>query len=288
MKIGFVSLIGKSNVGKSTILNLLVKKKVSIVTPKLQTTRNNIASLIQNHDYQIVISDTPGFHLAKNILGQSMNQNIIEAIKKSNLVILVISANDRINRDHFKFFLNKKIDFIVLNKIDLLNVLEIQVVKDKIHALFSDKEIIEVCGIDGFNIDGLLNTIISKLPDNSNQFLNFENDISLKDNAFYCKEIIRETIFLNLEKEIPYHTAVTIDNIVFKNDLVLINASIILNKYSQKIIVIGRNGKMLKKIRLNSQKQLKQYFNKKVLIDLFVRVKEDWFNSVSFLKELGY
>lgn len=287
MKIGFVSLIGKSNVGKSTILNLLVKKKVSIVTPKLQTTRNNIAGLIQNDDYHIIISDTPGFHIAKNILGESMNRKIIEAIKKSDLVILIIAADDCINPNHFKFFLNKKIDFIVLNKIDLLNILEIKMIKNKIHNLFPDKEIIEVCGIDGFNIDFLLKIIISKLP-NLNKSLNFENDAFLKDNSFYCREIIRETIFLNLKKEIPYHTAVAIDNIIFKHNLVLIDANIILNKRSQKIIVIGKNGKMLKKIRLNSQKQLKQYFNKEVLINLFVRVKEDWFNSMSFLKELGY
>lgn len=285
MKTGFVSLIGNSNVGKSTILNLLSQKKISIVTPKKQTTRNNVVNIINGHDYQITISDTPGFHNAKSVLGKNMNRRIVEAIKKSDLVILILSAKEKINQKEFAFFLNKKIDLIVLNKIDLVYLPEAKIIKEKINELFPKIEIIEMCGINGFNSDFLLQTIISKIPEN------IKLDIpksEYNDDIFYSKEIIREIIFLNLSKELPYHTAIYVNDFLVENDQIKIDADIFVNKKSQKIIMIGKNAQMLKKIRLNSQKQLKQKFKKKILINLFVKVKKNWFNSVSFLKELGY
>ena len=286
MKIGFVSLVGNSNVGKSTILNLLSKKKISIVTPKKQTTRNNVVNTINSDNYQIIINDTPGFHNAKNILGKNMNKKIVEAIKKSDLVILILSAKEKIIREEFNFFLNKKIDLIVLNKIDLVYLPEAENIKKKISKLFPKIKIIEMCGINGFNSDFLLQTIIDRIPDKNTKlnFLESENS----DDIFYSKEIIRETIFLNLNKELPYHTAIYVNDFIVENDQIKIDVNIFVNKKSQKIIMIGKNGQMLKKIRLNSQRQLKKRFGKKILINLFVKVKENWFNSINFLKELGY
>lgn len=286
MKIGFVSLVGNSNVGKSTILNLLSKKKISIVTPKKQTTRNNIISIINDDNYQITISDTPGFHDAKNVLGKNMNRKIVEAIKKSDLVILILSAKEKINREKFNFFLNKKIDLIVLNKIDLIYLPEAENIKKEINKLFPKIKIIEMCGIDGFNSDFLLQMIVNKMPNKNikSTFSKIENN----DDIFYSKEIIREIIFLNLNKELPYHTAVYVNDFIIEDNQIKVDVNIFVNKESQKIIMIGKKGQMLKRIRLNSQRKLKEKFKKKVLINLFVKVKKNWFNSINFLKELGY
>lgn len=286
MKIGFVSLVGNSNVGKSTILNLLSKKKISIVTPKKQTTRNNIISIINDDNYQITISDTPGFHNAKNVLGKNMNRKIVEAIKKSDLVILILSAKEKINREKFNFFLNRKIDLIVLNKIDLIYLTEAENIKKEINKLFPKIKIIEMCGIDGFNSDFLLQMIVNKMPNKNikSTFSKIENN----DDIFYSKEIIREIIFLNLNKELPYHTAVYVNDFIIENNQIKVDVNIFVNKESQKIIMIGKKGQMLKRIRLNSQRKLKEKFKKKVLINLFVKVKKNWFNSINFLKELGY
>ncbi|MCQ2794649.1 MAG: GTPase Era [Bacilli bacterium] len=285
MKSGFVSLIGKPNVGKSTILNLLVNKKVSIVTPKAQTTRNNILSLIDDKDYQIVIEDTPGLHNAKTALGKSMNKKVNEAVSDSDVVVLIISPRDQIDEKTLTSFLKRKIDIVVLNKIDLIRLPEVNEAKDKLHALFPKAQLIEMCAKDGFNKEELLNNIIKRLPEGPKYY----PDASvLKDDVFYTKEIIREKVLFLLNEEVPHNIAIYINDIKHKKESMLIDANIIVSKDSHKGIVIGKNGQMIKKIGMKAREELEKYFKKRIFIELNIKVKKDWLNSTKDLKELGY
>ena len=285
MRSGFVSLIGKPNVGKSTILNLLVNKKVSIVTPKAQTTRNNILSLIDGKDYQIVIEDTPGLHTAKTSLGKSMNKKVNEAIEDADIVVLIISSHDAIDEVTLGAFLKRKIDIVVLNKIDLMRLPEVNDAKNKLHNLFPKAQLIEMCAKDGFNKDELLNQIIKRLPIGPKYY----PDASvLKDDVFYAKEIIREKVLFLLNEEVPHNIAIYIKDIKRKKESMLIDANIIVSKDSHKGIVIGKNGQMIKKIGTKAREELEKYFNKRIFLELNVKVKKDWLNSSRDLKELGY
>lgn len=285
MKSGFVSLIGKPNVGKSTILNLLVNKKVSIVTPKAQTTRNNILSLIDDKDYQIVIEDTPGLHNATTALGKSMNKKVNEAVSDSDIVVLIISPRDQINETALASFLKRKIDIVVLNKIDLIRLPEVNQAKDELHNLFPKAQLIEMCAKDGFNKEELLNQIIKRLPEGPKYYPDAN---VLKDDVFYTKEIIREKILFLLNEEVPHNIAVYIKDIKHKKESMLIDANIIVSKDSHKGIVIGKNGQMIKKIGMKAREELEKYFKKRIFLDLNVKVKKDWLNSTKDLKELGY
>lgn len=285
MKSGFVSLIGKPNVGKSTILNLLVNKKVSIVTPKAQTTRNNILSLIDDKDYQIVIEDTPGLHNAKTTLGKNMNKKVNEAISDSDVVVLIVSPRDQINETTLLPFLKRKIDIVVLNKIDLIRLPEVNESKEALHKLFPKAQLIEMCAKDGFNKDELLNQIIKRLPEGPKYYPDAN---VLKDDVFYTKEIIREKVLYLLNEEVPHNIAIYIKNIKHKKESMLIDANIIVSKDSHKGIVIGKNGQMIRKIGMKAREELEKYFKKRIYLELNVKVKKDWLNSTKDLKELGY
>ena len=285
MKSGFVSLIGHPNVGKSTIINLLSDKKVSIVTSKAQTTRNNIISIIDSKDYQIIITDTPGLHNPRNVLSKSMNKKVYDAIDEADINVLVVSSKEDINEENFAVFLKKKIDIIVLNKIDLARLPEINVIKEKINKLFSKSLLIEMSAKDGFNKGTLLNEIIIRLKKGPKYY----PDVNvIKDDIFYTKEIIREKILKLLKEEVPHNIAIYLKDIRRKKESVYIIANIIVNKESQKGIVIGKKGTMLKKIGTLSRKDLEEYFKKRIFLEIHVKVKEDWINSAKDIKEFGY
>lgn len=285
MKSGFVSLIGKPNVGKSTILNLLSNKKVAIVTPKAQTTRNNIISVIDDKEYQIVLQDTPGLHNAKNNLGKSMNKKVQDAITDADVLVLIINGKEEISEEYLSSFIKKKIDLIVLNKIDLLRLPEVNIAKEKINKLFPNSKLIEMSALDGFNKELLLKEIISRLKDGPKYY---PDTNVLKDDVFYTKELIREKVLLTLKEEVPHNIAIYIKDIKHKKESVMIIANIIVNKDSQKGIVIGKQGKMLKRIGTLARKELEPYFNKRIFLQLLVKVKEDWLNSPRDLKDFGY
>ena len=288
MKSGIVSLIGNPNVGKSTILNLLSEKKVSIVTDKPQTTRDNIFSVINGDDYRIFLQDVPGFiKKIKNNLDKKMINTIKIALKKSDLNVLVINKNDLDHSDSNSFLKNKddlKIDIVVLNKIDTIQIKYADKLRKKIREIFPNIDFIEMSAIEGFNKDLLLSTIVKKMP---NENFYDQGDFLLKKEDFFCKEIIREKIFLILRQEIPYKTIIDIENIEKKNNFVLISAKIIIPRESHKKIIIGSNGKNIKKIIIDSEKELKIFFNKKVKLKLFIKI-ENWLKSNNLLKKYGY
>ena len=276
MKSGFVSLVGKPNVGKSTILNRLVKHKVSIVTPKAQTTRNNIIGIVDSDDYQIIFTDTPGLHTAHNALGKSMNKQVQNAMKDADILVLILNGKEEISETYLAPFLKQNIALVVLNKIDLLRLPEVEIAKSKIKTLFPKAQLIEMSAIENFNLDVLLNEVIARLPDGPKYY---PDTSVIKDDVFYVKEIIREKILFALKEEVPHNIAIYLKDIKHKKESVYLIADIIVNKESQKGIVIGKNGERIKLIGSRARKDIEELLHKHVFLELFVKVQNDWRNQ---------
>ena len=289
MKSGFVSILGKSNVGKSTLLNNILHTKVSIVTDKQQTTRNAIKGIYNDEDSQIVFIDTPGIHKARQKLGEEMNNMAFQSIKDAEVVIVVIDASygidDEVKRIYQK--VNRKhIPLItVLNKIDLIKIDHSLKLKEEIADL-SDGPIIEMVAKDGFNVDELLKTIKSMLPDGPQYY--DKDTISDMDVVFQIKEIIREKALNQLKDEVPHSLAVYMKNIEWEKNPLPIYADIIVEKESQKGIVIGKNGQRLKNIGQKARQPIEALLHKHVFLSLTVKISEDWRNKESLLSTLGY
>ncbi|MBO4682879.1 MAG: GTPase Era [Bacilli bacterium] len=289
MKSGFVSILGKSNVGKSTLLNNILHAKISIVTDKQQTTRNAIKGIYNDEDSQIVFIDTPGVHKARQKLGEEMNNMAFQSIKDAEVVIIVIDASygvdDEVKRIYQK--VNRKhIPVItVLNKIDLIKIDRSLRLKDEIADL-SDGPIIEMVAKDGFNVDELIKTIKSMLPEGPQYY--DKDTISDMDVVFQIKEIIREKALNQLKDEVPHSLAVYMKNIDWDKNPMPIYADIIVEKESQKGIVIGKNGQRLKNIGQRARQPIEALLHKHVFLALTVKVSEDWRNSDSLLSSLGY
>ena len=291
MKTGFVAIVGRSNVGKSTILNALLERKVSIVTSKAQTTRNAIRGIYDDDEYQIIFVDTPGIHKAYHELGNRMNKEALMSTKGVEAVILVVDASKRFDAgDTYiseALHLNKDTKlFIVINKIDLIRLPDAIAIKEKYHQIYKNAEIIEMSAIQNFNIDTLLNKVKEVIPEGPLYFP--KDSITDKDPSFYVSEVIREKALLILKEEVPHNLAVRVDEIKSKKDATYIRATIIVERDSHKGIVIGKNGRIIKAIGMKARVDLEEYYSKNVFLELFVSVKEDWFNSPRLLKELGY
>lgn len=289
MKSGFVAIIGKPNAGKSTILNSLLERDIAIVTSKAQTTRNAIRGIFDDGEYQIVFVDTPGVHKARHSLGKIMNQDAFDATKNVDAIVLVVDASSRFNEGDRVIMetLQKDIPlFVVINKIDLMRLPEIEKVKETYSNAYPNAKIIEMSAIEGFNVDYLLEEIKKILKDGPRYYP--EDCISDKDASFYVSEIIREKLLKYLKEEVPHELAVRVDTIEHKSKEVYIKATIIVDRESHKGIVIGKGGKMIRMIGTKSRKTLEEYFNKHIFLELFVSVKEDWINNPRILKELGY
>ena len=289
MKSGFVSILGKSNVGKSTLLNHILHSKVSIVTDKQQTTRNAIKGIYNDEESQIVFIDTPGIHKARQKLGEEMNNMAFQSIKDAEIVLIVIDASHGIDDEVRRIYqkVNRKhIPIIsVLNKIDLIKIDRSIKLKEEIADL-SDGPIVEMVAKDGFNVDELLKTIKSMLPEGPQYY--DKDTISDMDVVFQIKEIIREKALNQLKDEVPHSLAVYMKNIDWDKNPMPIYADIIVEKESQKGIVIGKNGQRLKSIGQHSRQPIEALLHKHVFLALTVKVSEDWRNSESLLSTLGY
>ena len=289
MKSGFVSILGRPNVGKSTILNALLERKISIVTEKAQTTRNTIKGIYDDDEYQIVFIDTPGIHKAHHSLGKIMNHDALDAAKDVDAVILVVDASNKINEGDLFIneSLSKKIPIIIaINKIDLVRIDQAQEIKAKYQDLYPTAKIFELSAIENFGLDSLLDYIKSLMQEGPRFF---EKDaITDKDSSFFVSEVVREKLLKLLKEEVPHNLAVRVDEIKHKSESVMIRATIIVDRESHKGIVIGKNGKRIKAIGTMARKELEEYFNKRIYLELFVSVKEDWLNNPRILKELGY
>ncbi len=285
-KSGFVSIVGKANVGKSTLINKLVGEKVAIVSPKPQTTRNKILGILNEEDYQIIFIDTPGMHKAKNKLDEVMDKSINEGMQGVDVLVIVLDGSKKIRPDDIEFV--KKYDksntILVISKIDdtTFNKLYPQL------AVFNDlkniKDIIPLSSFNGKNIDVLLEKIKEKLPEGERYF--DEDSYTDKSVKFMVSEIIREKMLWKLNDEIPHGVAVEIISFKEKKEVAVISANIICEKQSHKQIIIGSKGSMLKEIGTKSRLEIEKLLGKRVSLDLFVKVREDWRENGSFVNNL--
>ncbi len=289
MKSGFVSIVGRPNAGKSTIINALLERKLSIVTEKAQTTRNSIKGIYDDGEYQIIFIDTPGIHKANHSLGEFMNKEALDSAKDVDANILVVDASRKFDAgDQFiNDSLSKEIPlFIVINKIDLMRLPEVQEIKAKYREIYPKAKLIEAAAIENFGIDELLKEVKSVIKEGPRYFS--EGQITDKDSHFMISEVIREKLLKLLKDEVPHDLAVRVDDIKSKKEAVYIRATIIVDKESHKGIVIGKGGKRIKAIGMKARADLEEYYNKRIFLELFVSVKEDWLNNPRILKELGY
>lgn len=289
MKSGFVAIVGRSNVGKSTLLNAILNKKVSIVANKAQTTRNNIKGIYHSEDSQIVFVDTPGIHKPRVRLGEEMDKMAFSALDEIDAAILVVDASARFGEQDEMVLskLNSDIPlFIVINKIDLAYIDQVKEIKNIYLSRFPNATLIETVATEKFNVDELISLIIKALPEGPAYYE--EDTITDQDEIFQIKEIIREKALRTLKDEVPHSIAVYMDNIEWEEDPIEIRATIIVEKESQKGIVIGKGGKRIKDIGTKARKDIQDLLGKHIYLELFVRVEKDWRNEVRSLKEFGY
>lgn len=291
MKSGFVSFIGRPNVGKSTLLNNILGKRVAITSDKPQTTRNMIQGIYNEKDTQIVFVDTPGIHKPKNKLGKVLNKQAYFTINDVDIVIMVVDISEKIGAgDSFVIDILKNIDdkpvFLVINKIDKVPREEILKKIDEYQKLYEFTEIIPVSARKKDNIDRLIEVIKKYLPDNILYY--DENTFTNNSDDFIISEFIREKVLDLTDEEVPHSVTCVLDDISEENNILYINASIIVDRENLKKIIIGKNGNMIKEIGTRARKDIEEYFNKKVYLDLFVKVVDKWRDKEKFLNTIGY
>ncbi|GMV78019.1 MAG: GTPase Era [Chitinophagaceae bacterium] len=289
MKSGFVNIFGKPNAGKSTLLNALLGEKLAIVSSKVQTTRHRIKGfLTEPEKYQIIFSDTPGIIETKYKLHEKMMAAVKNALEDADVALLIVDVNDNLEAcDTIFKTLNLSVPTIlVLNKIDEAKNGKIAEAEkffaDKVYA----KKIIKISALQQHHLKKLLQSIIELLPEGE-PFYN-EEDLSDLPTKFFVSEIIREKVYELFEDEIPYHVAVNVNEFKEKETLVKIQADIIVQRETQKSIIIGAGGKMIKQVGTLARKDIEKFINNKIFLELFVKVKPKWRDNELHLKEYGY
>ena len=291
MKSGFVSFVGRPNVGKSTLLNSILGKRIAITSDKPQTTRNMIQGIYNDEDTQIVFVDTPGIHKPKSKLGKVLNKQAYFTINDVDIVILVVDITEKIGTgDKFVIDILKNIEdkpvFLVINKIDKLPKEEILKKIDEYQKIYDFDEIIPVSERKKDNTDRLLNVIKKYLPDNIKYF--DDNIITSSSPSFIISEFIREKVLDLTNEEVPYAVTCLVEELEEDERTMNISATIIVDRENLKKIIIGKNGNMIKEIGTRARKDIEKYFNKKVYLELFVKVIPKWRDKEKFLNMIGY
>ena len=288
-KSGFVNIIGLPNAGKSSIINRLLDDKFSIVTSKAQTTRHRAHAIINGEDFQVVISDTPGFTIPKNKIHEYMNKKILSSFKDADIILFIVELGAENRRDNQLIEKIKKIKIpvlLVLNKVDKVNQ---DILEEESNFWSNEIENIEtwvVSAKENFNIQNLKNRVIELLPEGPKYY---PDDIwTDKNERFFVNEIIREKIFNIYSQEIPYISEVITESFKIRNKVLRISSMIIVERDSQKGIIIGNNGESIKKLGSESRKDLEDFFKRKVFLELNVKVYKDWRKNSNQLKKLGY
>ncbi len=291
-KAGYVSIIGKPNVGKSTLMNALIGEKLSIITPKAQTTRHRILGIVNEPEYQIVFSDTPGIIQPKYGLQNSMMNFVNGALTDADLILFVTDINEQHDEeDVLTKIQNTDIPLVVLlNKIDQATQEQVEEKKAYWEEKLNPKHIFAISALHNYNLDGMLDMILENLPEHPPYF--DKEDLTDRTQRFFVSEIIREKIFTNYQKEIPYSTEVIIksfkEETVKSGDMIRITAEIIVERDSQKNILIGKGGSMLKKVGMEARKDIETFLDSKVFLETFVKVIPDWRSKKNYLKSFGY
>ncbi len=285
---GFVNIIGKPNVGKSTVVNALVGEKLAIITSKAQTTRHRIIGIINGEDFQIVMSDTPGIIKPGYKLQDSMMSFVKTAFTDADIMLAVIdvSADDDISIFEENFNKTKVPKILVLNKIDLLSEDEVILALKKWSERLPADEYIPVSALKERNIDRLFDTILKYLPEAPPYY--DKDAFTDRPERFFVSEIVREKILIHYKQEIPYSVEVVVDTYQEEEHIIRMRAVIFTNKKSHKPILIGKGGHMLKRVGTEARKDIERFFGKKVYLELFVKVKENWREDDNMLRNLGY
>jgi GTP-binding protein Era len=290
MKVGFVNIFGKPNAGKSTLLNAIMGEKMAIVSSKVQTTRHRIKAFLNKQDeYQIIFSDTPGIIDPKYKLHEKMMGAVKSALEDADVALLMVDVRDDFDEiDQMFTALKLKVPcIVVMNKSDLAVGGRVK----EANAYFSAKpycsKIISISALNIIDIERLLKVILELIPDGGHPFFDQE-DLSDMPTKFFVSEIIREKIYQLFGEEIPYHTAVLVNSFKEQPLLVKIQADIIVNRETQKSIIIGQGGKMIKEIGTLARKDIEDFIGSKIYLELFVKVKPKWRDNDTKLKEFGY
>jgi GTP-binding protein Era len=288
-KAGFVSIIGKPNVGKSTLMNQLVGERISIITSKAQTTRHRIMGIISGEDFQIVYSDTPGMIKPAYELQSNMMKFVNTSIEDADVVLLVSDLFDNHDEETLKKFARIKQPIIlIINKIDLdKNGQTGEKIQYWKSALDSEPmKIIPVSALEGVGIEHVFSTILENLPEHPPYF--DKDTLTDKPERFFVSEIIREKIFNNYKKEVPYSTEVVVSEFFEDDNIIRIRAEIYVERKSQKGIIIGKGGLALKKVGIESRKDMETFFGKQIHLETYVKVADDWRKKSLALKRFGY
>tara|TARA_B110000503_G_scaffold139160_1_gene226928 strand:+ start:1607 stop:2485 length:879 start_codon:yes stop_codon:yes gene_type:complete len=288
-KAGFVNIIGHPNVGKSTLMNQLVGEKLSIITPKAQTTRHRILGIVNEEDYQIVYSDTPGIVDPAYKLQEGMMKFVYASLEDADVLVLMVELGQ-------KELKNEKLELrlgqietpllILVNKIDLTDQVAMEAAVQLWSEKFPNAEVFPISALLGFNIDFLEKRVLELLPE-SPPFYSKENYTD-KSERFIVEEKIREKILLIYKQEVPYSVEIEVEEFKEDENIIRIRAVIHVSRESQKVIIIGKKGEKIKRVGSDARKDLEEFFGKKIFLELFVKVNKDWRNDERQLKRFGY
>ncbi len=287
-KAGFVNIIGNPNVGKSTLMNALVGERLSIITSKAQTTRHRIMGIVNGEDFQIIYTDTPGIVNPHYKLHQQMMGVVYNALEDADLFLLVTEVGETLKNQELlsKIILSNTPVILVINKIDLSDQ---QQVTEKINYwqnIIPRAVVIPASATERFNIDAIFDHIMQVLPENPPYFP--KDELTDRSMRFFVSEIIREKLLLYYQKEIPYSCEVTVESYEEKEGVDSIRAIIYVERESQRAILIGHQGKSIKKVGIEARKDIEEFTGKKCFLNLYVKVMKDWRNSDRALKQFGY
>lgn len=287
-KAGFVNIIGSPNVGKSTLMNALVGKKLSTITPKAQTTRHRIMGIVSGDDFQIIYSDTPGILKPHYKLHESMMKFVDSAFLDADIFIYITDINEKSNDKETIDKLNqtKKPVLLLINKIDLSDQKTVEKKISFWQKTLPDAEVIPISALLSFNLDKVLDTILDKLPESPPYYP--KDELTDKTMRFFVSEIIREKIFNNYNQEVPYSSEVIVDEYKEQTHIIHIKAFIFVTRESQKAIILGHQGKAIKKTGTEARQDIEELVGKKVYLELTVKVNKDWRNDPQQLKRFGY
>jgi len=286
---GFVNIIGKPNVGKSTLMNILVGERLSIISPKSQTTRHRILGLMNSENYQIVFSDTPGMLKPQYELHKNMMSFVNISLEDADIIVFVTDIYE--NDEEIEQIIEKINEsgipvLLVINKIDLAKEGQLDKVTEYWTSRIKSEVVIPISATENFNTQKITQEILDRLPEHPAFY--DKGELTDRSERFFASEIIREKIFKNYKKEIPYSSEVSIEDFHIKSNIIHIRATIYVERDSQKGIIIGDKGLALKKVGIEAREELEKFFRKKVFLETYVKVESDWRKNKSKLKKFGY
>jgi GTP-binding protein Era len=286
---GFVNILGNPNVGKSTIMNALVGEKLSIITSKAQTTRHRIMGIVNGEDFQIVYSDTPGILKPRYKLQEAMMRFVNIALADADVILYITDVTEKplLEKEYTEKMRASGIPLVIaVNKIDLTNQAELENIVGAWSSEFREVPVIPVSAINKFNLEALLDAVLKKLPEGEPYFQ--KDQLTDRYERFFASEILREKILVNYSKEIPYSVEIEIESFKEEPGIIKIRALIHVARESQKGIIIGHRGAMLKKVGTEARVSMEDFFGKRIYLETYVKVTKEWRDKPAMLKRFGY